>query len=88
MCVPVRHRVRRSCFLRGSHVRFMVLPDILKNAPFFKKIDTKANKQRSAAGKAKTAAKERVAGERRTPGMPPEKGARKREGNSRNPSFN
>ena len=35
---------RGSVFLRGSHVRFMVLPDILKNAPFFKKIDTKANK--------------------------------------------
>ena len=41
-----------NCFLRGSHVRFMVLPDILKNAPFFKKIDTKANKARSGAGKA------------------------------------
>ena len=37
-----------NCFLRGSHVRFMILPDILKNAPFFKKIDTKANKARGA----------------------------------------
>ena len=54
----------RSCFLRGSHVRFMVLPDILKNAPFFKKIDTKANKARSGAGKAKAAAKERTVGAR------------------------
>ena len=37
-----------NCFLRGSHVRFMILPDILKNAPFFKKIDTKANKAAGA----------------------------------------
>ena len=57
----------RSCFLRGSHVRFMVLPDILKNAPFFKKIDTKANRARSGAGKAKAAAKERTVGARPMP---------------------
>jgi small nuclear ribonucleoprotein D3 len=52
----------RSVFLRGSHVNFMVLPDILKNAPFFKKIDTKANKA-SKSGKAKQAATQRAAGE-------------------------
>ena len=67
-----------NCFLRGSHVRFMILPDILKNAPFFKKIDTKANKaqaaQRAAGG-----------GERKTPGMPKE-GRRTQPG--KNPSFN
>lgn len=34
----------------------MVLPDILKNAPFFKKIDTKSNKAAKNAGKAKQAA--------------------------------
>jgi len=34
-----------NVFLRGSHVRFMVLPDILKNAPFFKKIESKSAKQ-------------------------------------------
>ena len=71
----------------------MVLPDILKNAPFFKKIDTKANKARSGAGKAKEAAKDRTVGgdkERRTPGLPPEKGRTRAAtgGNSRNPSFN
>lgn len=53
-----------SVFLRGSHVNFMVLPDILKNAPFFKKIDTKANKA-SKSGKAKQAATQRAAGEAR-----------------------
>ena len=53
----------RSVFLRGSHVRFMVLPDILKNAPFFKKIETKQQKQASAkAGKAKQAAQQRATG--------------------------
>ena len=78
----------RSCFLRGSHVRFMVLPDILKNAPFFKKIDTKANKARSGAGKAKAAAKERTVG-RPTPGLPPDRKAGGGRGaGGRNPSFN
>ena len=46
-----------NCFLHGSHVRFMILPDILKNAPFFKKIDTKANKAQAArASRAKAQA--------------------------------
>ena len=56
----------RSCFLRGSHVRFMVLPDILKNAPFFKKIETKQAKQAAAksSSKAKQAAQQRAAGTR------------------------
>jgi len=80
-----------NCFLRGSHVRFMVLPDILKNAPFFKKIDTKAKKAADRGGKAKAAAKDKVTGgERRTPGLPPEKGRTRAAtgGNNRNPSFN
>ena len=77
-----------NCFLRGSHVRFMILPDILKNAPFFKKIDTKANKAASArASRAKQQAAQRAAGggERKTPGMPKE-GRRTQPG--KNPSFN
>eukprot|EP00967_Tisochrysis_lutea_P135298 scaffold239886_cov33-Tisochrysis_lutea.AAC.1 len=69
-----------SVFLRGSHVSFMVLPDILKNAPFFKKIDTKANKA-SKAGKAKQVATQRAAG-RPTPGMPAPRGRAAREGKS------
>ena len=48
----------------------MVLPDILKNAPFFKKIETKQQQQAQAkAGKAKQAAIQRVAG-RRDVGLP------------------
>ena len=77
-----------NCFLRGSHVRFMILPDILKNAPFFKKIDTKANKAQAArASRAKAQAAQRAAGggERKTPGMPKE-GRRTQSG--KNPSFN
>ncbi|XP_024360411.1 small nuclear ribonucleoprotein SmD3b isoform X3 [Physcomitrium patens] len=27
--------------IRGSKVRFMIIPDILKNAPMFKRLDTK-----------------------------------------------
>ena len=46
----------------------MVLPDILKNAPFFKKIETKQQKQASAkAGKAKQAAQQRATGARARP---------------------
>lgn len=82
-----RVNILSNCFLRGSHVRFMVLPDILKNAPFFKKIDTKSNKAAKNAGKAKQAATQRAAG-RPTPGMPAPKGRTAREGNQRNPSFN
>jgi len=29
------------CYLRGSKIRFMVLPDMLKNAPMFKRFDPK-----------------------------------------------
>ena len=28
-------------YLRGSHVRFMILPDMLKHAPMFNRIDPK-----------------------------------------------
>jgi len=75
-----RVQMLSNVFLRGSHVSFMVLPDILKNAPFFKKIDTKANKA-SKAGKAKQVATQRAAG-RPTPGMPAPRGRAAREGKS------
>lgn len=81
-----RVQVLSNCFLRGSHVRFMILPDILKNAPFFKKIDTKSNKA-AKTGRAKAAAAQRATG-RPTPGMPAPKGRAQRDANSRNPSFN
>jgi small nuclear ribonucleoprotein D3 len=31
-------------FIRGSKIRFLILPDMLKNAPMFKKVDPKAKK--------------------------------------------
>jgi small nuclear ribonucleoprotein D3 len=31
-------------FLRGSKIRFLVIPDMLKNAPMFKRIDPKFKK--------------------------------------------
>lgn len=30
-----------QCFLRGSHIRFLILPDVLAKAPMFKRIDPK-----------------------------------------------
>ena len=78
----------RSCFLRGSHVRFMVLPDILKNAPFFKKIETKQAKQQAAksSSKAKQAAEQRATGGRRDVGLPEKQ--KERERKKGNPNFN
>ena len=59
----------QACFLRGSQVRFIVMPDILKNAPVFKKVvEAKsfkqgATKQRKlAAQKAREAAGGAAAG--------------------------
>mmetsp|Transcript_24974 Transcript_24974/g.42696 ORF Transcript_24974/g.42696 Transcript_24974/m.42696 type:complete len:136 (-) Transcript_24974:523-930(-) len=72
-----------NVFLRGSHVRFMVLPDILKNAPFFKKIESKSAKQAARGGKAKQAATQRASGRsegRPVPGMPEKKSRQQREG--------
>uniref|UniRef100_A0A7S0RE46 Small nuclear ribonucleoprotein Sm D3 n=1 Tax=Pyramimonas obovata TaxID=1411642 RepID=A0A7S0RE46_9CHLO len=31
-------------FLRGSKIRFLIIPDMLKNAPMFKRIDPKIKK--------------------------------------------
>lgn len=63
----------------------MVLPDILKNAPFFKKIETKQAKQAAAksASKAKQAAQQRASG-RREVGMPEKQ---KRAQSKANPNF-
>jgi len=33
-------------YIRGSHVRFFIVPDMLKNAPMFKKIGPNAMKGR------------------------------------------
>ena len=41
-------RALQNVFLRGSRVRFVVLPDILKHAPFFKRIETKRTKRADA----------------------------------------
>lgn len=35
-------------FIRGSRVRFIIVPDMLKNAPMFKRIDPK-NKMKNVA---------------------------------------
>jgi small nuclear ribonucleoprotein D3 len=40
-----------NVYIRGSKIRFMILPDMLKNAPMFKKQGTKAG----TAGRGKSA---------------------------------
>jgi small nuclear ribonucleoprotein D3 len=40
------------CYLRGSQIRFFVLPDLLKNAPMFKRVQ-KVKEARDEAAKAK-----------------------------------
>ncbi|CAM8899086.1 unnamed protein product [Rhodiola kirilowii] len=37
-------------FIRGSKVRFMIIPDMLKNAPMFKRLDAKVKGKGSALG--------------------------------------
>ncbi|KAJ8477513.1 hypothetical protein OPV22_021240 [Ensete ventricosum] len=37
-------------FIRGSKVRFMVIPDMLKNAPMFKRLDARIRGKGSALG--------------------------------------
>ena len=41
-----------NVYIRGSKIRFMILPDMLKNAPMFKKI---AGKGGTSAGRGKSA---------------------------------
>ncbi|MEW5305828.1 MAG: hypothetical protein WDW38_000170 [Sanguina aurantia] len=56
-------------FIRGSRVRFMIVPDMLKNAPMFKRIDPKYKKKsvpmgaggRGRAAAVRAAAKAKVA---------------------------
>ena len=77
-----------NCFLRGSHVRFMILPDILKNAPFFKKIETKSVKAaQNKTNKAKAQAQQRATN-RTVPGMPEKQKQREAKERAKNPSFN
>lgn len=40
-------------YIRGSKIRFLILPDMLKNAPMFKKMTQKSNA--GAAGRGKSA---------------------------------
>ncbi|KAJ1636574.1 hypothetical protein T492DRAFT_835271 [Pavlovales sp. CCMP2436] len=52
-----------ACFLRGSQVRFIVIPDILKNAPVFQKVaEAKAFKQGAAKQRKLAAKTQRAAG--------------------------
>ncbi|KAL8158857.1 hypothetical protein V2J09_000394 [Rumex salicifolius] len=37
-------------FIRGSRVRFMIIPDMLKNAPMFKRLDARIKGKSTALG--------------------------------------
>ncbi|KAI3776535.1 hypothetical protein L1987_46321 [Smallanthus sonchifolius] len=37
-------------FIRGSKVRFMIIPDMLKNAPMFKRLEARIKGKSSALG--------------------------------------
>ena len=50
-----------NVFLRGGHIKFIVLPDLLKNAPMFKKIQSmKRSKPESSKGGSKNPASKRT----------------------------
>jgi small nuclear ribonucleoprotein D3 len=42
-------------FLRGSRIRFLCVPDMLKNAPMFKRIDPKYKNKAFGVGQANVA---------------------------------
>lgn len=44
-----------NVFIRGSKIRFLILPDMLKNAPMFKKIGVKQGGSSAVAGRGKSA---------------------------------
>nr|CAG4648450.1 EOG090X0NFO [Moina brachiata]SVE93425.1 EOG090X0NFO [Moina brachiata] len=44
-----------NVYIRGSKIRFLILPDMLKNAPMFKRQGTKASNVGAAAGRGKSA---------------------------------
>jgi len=44
-----------NVFIRGSKIRFLILPDMLKNAPMFKKVGAKGVSASATAGRGKSA---------------------------------
>ena len=66
-----------NVFIRGSKIRFLILPDMLKNAPMFKKQGTKtgvAGRGKSAILRAQAA---RRGGKSGPPGRPGQQGGNK-----------
>lgn len=44
-----------NVFIRGSKIRFLILPDMLKNAPMFKRVTGKGGQPGGGAGRGKSA---------------------------------
>ncbi len=39
-----------NCYLRGSKIRMVIVPDMLKNAPMFKRIDPRTKSVLAGGG--------------------------------------
>ena len=46
-----KHSSLENCYLRGSKIRMVIVPDMLKNAPMFKKIDPRTKSVLAGGGK-------------------------------------
>lgn len=58
-----------QCYVRGSHVRFFIIPDALKNAPMFKKVGLAA-KSKGPGGRGGKGGRGGAAGAKRGRGAP------------------
>jgi small nuclear ribonucleoprotein (snRNP)-like protein len=45
-----KHSSLENCYLRGSKIRMVIVPDMLKNAPMFKKIDPRTKSVLAGGG--------------------------------------
>uniref|UniRef100_A0A1B6D518 Small nuclear ribonucleoprotein Sm D3 n=1 Tax=Clastoptera arizonana TaxID=38151 RepID=A0A1B6D518_9HEMI len=75
--VTVTHRdsstaILENVYIRGSKIRFLILPDMLKNAPMFKRHGNKA--ANAGAGRGKSAILRAQAARGRGRGGPPTRG--------------
>eukprot|EP00914_Ancora_sagittata_P010966 GHVO01021437.1.p1 GENE.GHVO01021437.1~~GHVO01021437.1.p1 ORF type:complete len:134 (-),score=13.12 GHVO01021437.1:56-457(-) len=59
-----------NVFIRGSKIRFLILPDMLKNAPMFKRVVGKGGHPGATAGRGKSAILRAQAARARGRGIP------------------
>jgi small nuclear ribonucleoprotein D3 len=59
-----QQRVITHMYIRGSKIRFIIVPDMMKNAPMFKRVDPKYKDKLPAMGQSGYARKNHVRRER------------------------